>query len=108
MQNNKVRSYISKKNYFQHSHLKNSILYLHRVAAHTDEISDILKSRIFHTDTATVSNFTPIYTEIYDKSQPSLEIYQNKFVAVSASEVLTETYWNITVLHDVTYIYCDS
>ena len=47
----------------------------YRVAAHTDEISDILKSRIFHTDTATVSNFTSIYTEIHEKSQPSLEIY---------------------------------
>ena len=46
-----------------------------RVAAHTIEISDILKSRIFHTDTATVSNFTSIYTEIHEKSQPSLEIY---------------------------------
>ena len=40
-----------------------------RVAAHTDEISDILKSRIFHTDTETVSNFTSIYTEIHEKSQ---------------------------------------
>ena len=53
-----------------------------RVAAHTDEISDILKSRIFHTDTATVSNFTSIYTEIHEKCH-------KKFVAVSASEVLT-------------------
>ena len=42
---------------------------------HTDEISDILKSRIFHTDTATVSNFTSIYTEIHEKSQPSLESF---------------------------------
>ena len=48
---------------------------INRVAAHTDEISDILKSRIFHSDTATVSNFTPIYTDIHEKSQPSLEIY---------------------------------
>ena len=45
------------------------------VAAHTDEISDILKSKIFHTDTATVSNFTSIYTEIHEKSQPSLESF---------------------------------
>ena len=59
-----------------------SLSYSSRVAAHTDEISDILKSRIFHTDTATVSNFTSIYTEIHEKCH-------KKFVAVSASEVLT-------------------
>ena len=46
-----------------------------RVAAHTDEISDILISKFLHTDTATVSNSTSIYTEIHEKSQPSLEIY---------------------------------